>query len=207
MEIKPFIYGDNYIELSANTYLVIDGKDCVLVDPGKEDPKIVEFIKENSLNLKGILLTHGHFDHMRGIIAFECPVYIHKNDVELLNNPHLNCSDRFSRKNVSIDITPIEVEEGTEINLLSKPIKVIHTPYHTLGSVCYYIPEEKILFSGDTLFKDAMGRSDFVTSDPSLIKPSLAKLGALPDDVILYPGHGDLTSIGYERKQNPFVKR
>ena len=76
-----------------------------------------------------------------------------------------------------------------------------------MGSVCYYIPEEKILFSGDTLFKDAMGRSDFVTSDPSLIKSSLAKLGALPDDVILYPGHGDLTSIGYERKQNPFVKR
>ena len=207
MEIKSFIYGDNYIELSANTYLIIDGKDCVLVDPGKEDPRIVEFIKENSLNLKGILLTHGHCDHMRGIIAFECPVYIHKDDVELLNNPHLNCSDRFSRKNVSIDVAPIEVEEGMEINLLSKPIKVIHTPYHTMGSVCYYIPEEKILFSGDTLFKDAMGRSDFVTSDPNLIKSSLAKLGALPDDVILYPGHGDLTSIGYERKQNPFVKR
>ena len=206
MEIKEFVNNIG-IEQSANTYILIDGKDCVIIDPGFVDPEVGQYIKDNSLNLKGILLTHGHFDHIRGVGAYNCPVYMHKNDVELLTNPHLNCSDRFSRKDIVIDIKPEIVEDGQELHLLSKAIKVIHTPYHTMGSVCYYLPEEKILFSGDSLFKGSIGRSDFITSDPRLIKDSLAKLAALDDDVVIYPGHMNNTTIGEERNENPFVKR
>ena len=211
MKIVPFVYND-WFELSANTYIIIDDQlKCVVVDPGKEDKKVVEYIKNSNLSLVAILLTHGHFDHIGGVAAlskaFNAPVYIHKKDREFLTNPNYNGSDRYSRKNIVVDkdveIKDI-VDEGT-LNLLNHPIQVIETPFHTPGSVCYYLKDENILISGDTLFFESIGRSDFPLSNPSLIPSSLAKLMSLKDETIVYPGHGPETTIGHEKKQNSFV--
>ena len=98
------------------------------------------------------------------------------------------------------------ISDKQELNILSEPIRVIETPYHTIGSVCYYLKDSKILFSGDSLFKDSIGRDDLPTSIPYRKSASLNKIMSLPEDVKVYPGHGLFTSIGEEKKYNPFVK-
>ena len=212
MRIIPFVY-NNWFELSANTYIVIDGQfKCVVIDPGKEDKNVIKAIRDNNLSLVAILLTHGHFDHIGGINAlvkeFNVPVYIHKNDRNFLKDPYLNGSDRFSRKNIVIDDVDIqEIMDEVTLNLINLPIKVIETPFHTPGSICFYLPNENTLFSGDTLFFESIGRSDFALSEPGLIPSSLAKLMSLKEDTVVYPGHGDKTTIGHEKKQNPFVQK
>ena len=211
MRIVSFIYNDVF-EMAANGYLLIDRKnDCVMIDPGKEDKEVVQYIKQNKLNLKAILLTHGHFDHIGGVNyllnSFSVPVYIHEGDKDFLRKPRLNCSDRFSRKDIIVDVEPEALKDGQVLKMLDKDIKIIHTPFHTKGSSCFYIEEENILFSGDTLFFGSIGRTDFPTAQPELVDSSLAKLMRLKDETKVYPGHMNETSIGLERKQNPFVKR
>ena len=211
MRIIPFIYNEVF-ELAANGYLLIDdNNDCVMVDPGKDNNDVVNYIKQNDLTLKGILLTHGHFDHIAGVKCllkhFSVPIYIHENDKEFLKDPHLNCSDRFSRKDIVIDTEPVAIKDGEILKILNDDIKVIHTPFHTRGSACFYLAKENVLISGDTLFLMSIGRTDFPTACPELVDSSLAKLMSLKDETKVYPGHGPKTTIGFERKQNPFVKR
>lgn len=199
MKLKSFIY-NNFYELNANTYVLYDDANCVVIDPGKNNDDVSNFINENHLNLKGILLTHGHFDHIQGIAnllkSHNAPIYIHKDDVCLLTNAHLNCSDRFSRNDVIVNAKPLTINDGDELNLLNSPIKVIATPFHTKGSVCFYLRDNKMLFSGDTLFKEGIGRVDFPNSVPELVHDSLSKLITLDKDTTIYPGHGDSCKIG-----------
>ena len=204
MKVIPFIYSEIF-ELASNAYLVIDiQNNCVVIDPGANDDKILNYIKNNKLNLKGILLTHGHFDHIAGVnillTNFKTEVYVAEEDIKLLNNPHLNCSDRFSRKDVVVKETPKILEDWQELNLLEETIQVIKTPYHTEGSVCFYLKDSKVLFSGDSLFKGSVGRMDFVTSRPELFEQSLRLILSLPSDTFVYPGHEDTTTIGEEKK-------
>ena len=212
MRITPFIFHSDF-ELFANTYVISDSfSNCVIVDPGKEDEGLIEFIENNHLTLKGILLTHGHFDHIRGITFIEkywnVFVYMHRNDISYLIDTHLNCSDRFSRHEVVVNnVKIIEVDEKHPISILEKPIQVIETPFHTLGSICFYLPNEKALISGDSLFFGSIGRTDFPGSDPRLISSSLAKLMMLDEDTHVYPGHGPETTIKNEKEQNSFVKK
>ena len=208
MEIKLF-NSNNPFELCANTYVLTDpSKRCVVIDPSVEEA--IKYIQENNLKLVGVLLTHGHFDHIRKVDEivelYHVPFYIHQKDEELLTNPKLNCSDRFSRKNLVVKAKPSFIKEGDILNLLDLPIKVIETPFHTLGSICYLLEQERVLFSGDSLFNQSVGRMDLPTSDSSLFFSSLAKLMSLDDNIIVYPGHGDETTIKNERLYNSQIQ-
>lgn len=206
------LVSNSILELAANTYLLVDeNKDCVIIDPSQSDSSLLNYLKDNDFHPLAILLTHGHYDHIRGVDVlvdyYHIPVYISKKDIELLKNPTLNCSDRFSRKNIIMNSPVIGVDENDMLKILSEDILVIATPYHTEGSICFYLKDSGLLFSGDSLFKESVGRSDFPTSNPLLMDASLSKLMKLPKETKVYPGHNEETTIEHEQKLNSFVKR
>lgn len=209
IKIITFDYGNE--DLTSNTYILIDSKkDALVIDPGKEYLGIVDYLKKNELNLKGVLLTHVHYDHIRGIpniiSNYNAPIYCHFEDSNKFESSYLNCS-KFMNCHFEIKLNPITLTDGEILsNLLEEDIKVIHTPFHTNGSVCYYLKESKILISGDTLFRFTVGRSDLPTSMPKETFASLRKLADLPNDVNVYPGHGDKTTIGFEKQHNKHFK-
>ena len=190
IKIKVFTYNNVF---AANSYLVSDeNNDAVIIDFGYFDKNIFEEIKNRNLNLKAILLTHGHFDHIKGLINIsDVPIYIKKEDYELLFDPYKNVSI-FLNESVALNSnTNIKIIKNEEtLDVLNTPIKVIHTPYHTMGSICFYFNKEEALFSGDTLFYKSIGRYDLPTSDARLMKSSLNKLLSIPEGVKVYPGHG-----------------
>lgn len=209
INVKKFIYDDS--TFSANTYILSDEfNNCFIIDPGIDDINILNYIKDNKLCLKGVLLTHGHFDHIRGLklLLKEYPslnVYIHKDDKDSFTNPILNASN-MDKELFKIDINPILVNDGDIIKGLSEDINVLHTPFHTLGCVCYYLSNSKLMFTGDTLFNMSIGRFDLPNSSFRLIKTSLAKLKCFDDEYIVYAGHGDDTNMGYEKRNNPYLR-
>ena len=193
MNLKSFIY-NSFFELYANTYVLYDESGCVVIDPSKNCDDVTKFINENHLKLKGILLTHGHFDHIQGIVPLlketNAPLFVAEGDICMLKDPHLNGSDRFCRIDITIDKEPTIIHDREVLNLLDTPIQVIATPFHTKGSVCFYLKDNKMLFTGDTLFKEGIGRTDFPNSAPELTSESLRKLESLEGDIVIYPGHG-----------------
>jgi glyoxylase-like metal-dependent hydrolase (beta-lactamase superfamily II) len=205
INVITFNYGKD--ELISNTYILIDkNKDCLVIDPGKDYSGILEYINKNKLNLKGVLLTHGHYDHIKGvdilIDSLKTNLYCYYDEIPMLTSNYLNCS-KFMGEDISIKSAPTALVDKEVIKgLLDEDIKVIHTPFHTKGSVCYYLKKSKLLFSGDTLFRYTIGRSDLPTSTPETIYASLKKLKDLPNDVKVYPGHGDPTTIGFEKTNN-----
>lgn len=204
MEIVPFIYNVED-ELLSNTYVVIDShKECVVIDPSSDYDGIVNYIKSNSLKLKGILITHSHFDHIGGVNrlvkAFSAPIYAGYEDIPGFTDGYKNCSEGFAIRPLIISHEIKPLGDNEVLHLLDEDIKVIYTPYHTIGSVCYYFDKSKLLFSGDSLFMYAYGRSDLPTSVPNKREESITKLMKLSDEVKVYPGHGRFTTIGNERK-------
>ncbi len=198
MKVKAFIY-NSFSELNANTYVLYDESECVVIDSGKNNNDVVNFINENHLQLKAILLTHGHFDHIQGLpallSAFNVPIYISHKDKVMLADPYLNCSDRFSRNDVVVETEVSTFKDGDVLNFLNQEIMVIATPFHTEGSVCFYLKDNKMLFTGDTLFSEGIGRVDFPNSVPSEIHNSLSKLSKLDKDATIYPGHGPISTL------------
>ena len=211
MRVEKINYND-YDDLFANTYLVIDDLNQVIViDPSADNNKLCEYIKKNDYSLKGVLLTHGHFDHMRGVNGlineFHCPLYIHADEKEYLNNPRLNCSS-WENEELIIEAIPTFVKDNQELSILNgDTIKVIHTPFHTRGSVCYYFLNNKWLFSGDTLFKMSIGRDDLPGAMPEKRRESLEKLKTLPKECKIYPGHGVNSTLESELLLNRFFTR
>ena len=204
MEIIPFIYHTED-ELLSNTYVFIDEhKDCVVIDPSLDYNGIVDYIKNNSLNLKGVLVTHAHFDHVGGLNklyeAFKAPIYAGYEELDTFLDPYKNCSRDYGSKGIVINLKINPLGDNEILKLVDEDIKVIYTPYHTNGGVCYYFTKSKVLFSGDSLFCMALGRSDLPTSIPSKTRESIDKLMKLDDEVKVYPGHGRFTSIGNERR-------
>lgn len=192
MIIKRFVVGD-YL---TNTYLVISGNEAILIDVGENPIEVIEYLKNNDIKLKSIYATHGHFDHVLGVTEvkkyFKVPLYIHKNDEELMKRDERT-------KNIEVDGY---IKEGDIIKIGNEEIKVIETPGHTLGSVCYLTNDG--IFTGDTLFNHSIGRYD-IGGDKELLKKSLKRLMELDDGLTVYPGHGFLTTLGYEKLTNPFL--
>ena len=209
MKVEKFDYND-ILELNSNTYVVSDvNNNAVIIDPSMDNDKLINYIEKNELNVKGILLTHGHFDHMRGvdrlIKRFNCPFYIHFNDEKLLVDETLNCS-YFENTPIIVKSKAITLSGDEEFNVLKDTLKVIHTPFHTEGSVCYYFINNKLLFSGDTLFMNSIGRDDLPTSNRRKRNSSLDKIKLLPKECKIYPGHGPNTSLNKELLLNHFLQ-
>ena len=192
----------------TNSYIVSnDKKECIIVDPGLDYKDVAKYIKEKYIP-KAILLTHGHLDHIDGILyCMDLPIYINKLEEEMLYDSNLSLYymvgrvSPFNKDNLNIH----HVKDGDSINLIGMNIKVLETKGHTKGSVCYYY--DKYLFSGDTLFRGSCGRCDFPTGSFSDMKKSLNILmDTFDDDVVVYPGHGDSTTIYEEKHNNPYIE-
>ncbi len=200
------IYIDKLINsgLGVNTYMLFSGNSCIIIDPGRDSLELVRKIRSMHLNPMMILLTHGHFDHIEGIEIlkreFNIPFFIHKNDEELYYNP-LNGGDFSFRK------PPIDgfLREGDEIKLNDNKIDVIHTPGHTKGSVSFFF--YPYLVTGDTLFYGTIGRTDLPGgSFEELVHSIKEKILILPEEVVILPGHGDETTVGFEKEENPYLQ-
>ena len=207
MKVVPFYYDDED-DLIANCYVAIDeDNQCVVVDPSHDYDGIVNYIKKNQFNLKAVLLTHGHFDHFRGvdrlINEFNCPLYIGFYDADMIKDPALNCSIMVGRQ-FFVKSKPITVSDSETLNLLKEDIKVLETPGHTAGSVCYYFEDSKVMFTGDFLFSGSAGRCDLPSGNRIAMNKSFAKIAKYDGDIKIYPGHGPSSTLEKEFKTNPF---
>ena len=211
--IKTFRFDTDRNEFSANTYVVGEkGGRCVVIDLGSTQDRVIEFIKENFTSCSGILLTHGHYDHIRGIKkflnTFSCTIFVHQDDQELLEDSRLNLSHfQPEEDNISLKLNNIYLlDDEDEIDFKNGYIfKVIATPFHTNGSVCFLCDKENAIFTGDTLFKGSIGRTDLPKGNERLIEPSLTKLLTLKDGLKVYPGHGDESTLKKEKETNPYL--
>ena len=205
MQIETIIVGP----FEVNCYLVLDPqtRDGVIIDPGGEKEKILEHVKGLTMKPLAILLTHGHGDHIAALEAvkseFQIPHYVGKGDEPLLASPSENVSAFYG---FPIICPPADfvVNDGESIRLGKLEFSVFATPGHTPGGVCY--STGKNLFCGDTLFQSSIGRTDLPGGNyEQLINSIERNILTLPDDIICYPGHGPATTVGQERKFNPFL--
>ncbi len=193
------------LEEPTNCYIVEDeeSKETMVIDPGGEAEKIIDMLDTLGIDkLKYIYLTHCHGDHFGAILEVKAKkggkVLIHRDDAEGLYNPAISLTYYIGMDDIELEADS-RVDEGDIIHLGNLEFKVIHTPGHTKGGTCLYCKEEGLLFSGDTLFKGTWGRTDLPTSSfPDIIASITNKLTILPDDTIVYPGHGRMTTIREE---------
>ena len=207
MKIDRFVIGP----VGTNCYIVRndDTDECFVTDPAACPLELVGHIRREGLNVKAVLLTHGHFDHIMGLDdflkEFPVPVYAFSEEKPLLESAELNSSLGMFGRPYTFSGAEY-VSAGQILHIAGFEIRVIHTPGHTAGGCCYYIPAENVLISGDTLFRASVGRTDLPTgSMGDLVRSVREKLFVLPEETKVYPGHMEETTIGYEKKYNPFV--
>lgn len=206
MKVERFLTGI----LSTNCYVAWNEqtKEAVIVDPAAYSKKLAEFLREEGLKPQAVLLTHGHFDHIMGLDAlleeYPVPVYVHEAEKGLIADPKTNLSLTYTNGYVFEDAT--YVTDGQKIAAAGVTFEVLFTPGHTSGGCCYYVETENMLFSGDTLFRCSVGRSDLPTGDETtLIRSIKEKLLVLPENTVVYPGHMAATTIQTEKTANPFL--
>lgn len=197
--------------LAENPYLLTctETNDAVLVDPGDDAPLLLKAIADAGVTVRAILLTHAHLDHVGALTdvreAFEVPVYLHSADDELLQQ----APTQWLRYGKTIGpIAPAErsLADGDQITVGNCTLEVLHTPGHTVGGVCLYAPADNLLIAGDTLFRRSVGRTDLPGGNTEQLIDSIHRqLYRLPDATRVYPGHGPATTIGEEKRYNPFT--
>ncbi|MDY0075078.1 MAG: MBL fold metallo-hydrolase [Acholeplasmataceae bacterium] len=184
----------------AHGYLICRFDTCLLIDPAHSYDDIILALGGRSLS--GIVLTHAHNDHIDLIGHFDAPIYIHQDDAHLLFEDHLNGyapkTHPYKRKLLDLKL----VSDGEHIKLADHHLEIIHTPGHTKGSIC--ILYENKLFTGDTLFKESVGRHDLYSGNLFDLKRSILKILSLPSQTKIYPGHDEGTTVRNEQKNNPF---
>lgn len=203
----------------TNTYFVYreGAEECIVIDPADYGRQIFANLKKNNLRAVGILLTHGHFDHIWGVEGLKAAanevaehhgydpvqVFACEAERELLQDAGLNVSENAGRA-CTLD-ADVYVKDGEEISIAGISCRVIATPGHTEGGCCFYFEEAGFCVCGDTIFQESVGRTDLPTgSMGTLVRSIKEKLFVLPEDIKLYPGHGDSTTVGHEKKYNPF---
>lgn len=199
MQVKTFALGP----LSSNCYLIYDETlEVSIVDPGGEGDYLSEIILRENLTLKSILLTHGHYDHVLGILPlklnFNPDIYLHFNDTFLYKKAPQSYSHWEGLSPDPLPSPDVFFEEGEGIRVGISELTVIETPGHTPGSVCLYNRSDDFLFAGDTLFKGGVGRTDLSYSNESDLRHSLEKIARLPGETKIYPGHGETSTIARE---------
>ena len=180
----------------VNCYIVSENGLGVIIDPGYEPETIRSFLEEKGIEPRAILLTHGHFDHVGAVKALaeeeNVPVYLHP-------------ADRALPRPLTRPMGATQsVEDGATVTAAGLSFSILHTPGHTKGSVCYLLGD--IMFAGDTLFAGSCGRTDLPGGSRRELRASLNKLAGLPGDYTVYPGHGDATTLEWEKRNNPYLK-
>lgn len=206
MEVTMMVVGP----VRTNCYIVSkEGKNtCVVIDPGEEGEKIAGYMEQKGLSCEGILLTHGHFDHISGVKELAArtgaKVCVCEKEQELIQDPAQNGSILAGYE---IAVTPdVLLRDRQVLEMAGLTFRVIYTPGHTVGGCCFYSEDEGILFAGDTIFQESVGRTDLPTGNGrQLIDSIREKIFVLPDEVRIYPGHGPESTVGYEKKYNPYA--
>jgi hydroxyacylglutathione hydrolase len=196
-------------ELEVNCYILANqgSSEAVIIDPGDEKDKIVKVMARHSLRPVAIINTHGHIDHIGCDDDFGAAIYCHERDAALLKDSRLNLSGFLSTP-FSVKSEINQLKDGQVIGLAGIEFKIIHTPGHSPGGICLLVKDgaKDLLFSGDSLFRSSIGRTDFAGADgDALISSIKEKLFVLPDKTVVYPGHGPATTIGHEKKHNQFL--
>ena len=192
-------------ELLTNCYLIYnrENRKGFIVDVPSPLDKVKDFIEKENIDILFVLLTHGHVDHIEGLNSLSYPFYIHPQDAALLKEASLNFSS-FLGRNFTVKREPILLQDEAPILFGSYSLEIMHTPGHTPGSVSFKLG--RWLFSGDTIFFDSIGRTDIpLASEKVLFSSIKEKILTLPDDTIIYPGHGPSTTVGREKKENIFL--
>lgn len=196
---KILLLGD----IDVNCFFIERNNKCYIVDPGYEKEKVQKYVKNNKLEVLGILLTHGHIDHIGAIDSFDVPVFLHKKEYEIIIDNYKNGFDFYGKETpYSLDkINLIKIDESTVFEIDDKKIEVIHTPGHTIGGVCYKFGND--VYTGDTLFNGSVGRWDFPTGNLNTLKKTVVNLiDSQADNVKIHLAHGPSSTIKIEKNNN-----
>ncbi|KOY83143.1 MBL fold metallo-hydrolase [Lysinibacillus macroides] len=210
MNVRSYALGP----VQTNCYIVSNKeKECLIFDPGEEAERLMKMIRSNGLKPLSIFLTHAHFDHIGAVEAvreaFQVPVWIHEKEVSWLGDPAKNGSSKYVALPDYIVAPPAEeniIKEEQSFEISNFSFKAIFTPGHSPGSISYIFENDGFAIVGDTLFEQGIGRTDLLGGSTKVLLTSIhEKLLTLPEDTIVYPGHGSYTTVGVEMESNPFL--